>query len=1013
MHPKKVKLKWPLAERSVKLDVERLEGQHGNAKFKWSVVDDEKSKESAASFFPSKQGEFEMRSGERKAKFTVPLSRDSDGPASSALALLKIVPATPGVTVGKDSGVVAMRMVCERGMLVVRPTAERAECPKPGSGDAHLTYYVDRQQGAYGKAYAKWKVVTNDEQLTKQLFPKPAGDLHMANAESTATLKIPIRPPTNYTAKSVQVDLLITPVTPGVSVREKGDAARCTVTMSLPEQRDRISFAAQAPLSIITMGEKSFTVPLLREGNLRGDAYVTFAVAGGEGADVIGSGGERRVKFKNRQATASAELHLKRDAKFRRPLELVLRLTSASGADVDEKRSETTIVLQPNDDTPPYEITLGSDDVGSDGFKFDARRTTTLTIPITREGDDLDEDFEAVASTKPVTAVDGSHYEGFDNRRVVIKRGEKTTNVIIRTIKAIYSKEMTFNLLVRYGGEKKDRFSKTMKIRLLPTKRPPSRMQVADGKKGVKVDEDQAVVELQRRNSSQNAEIVAEYETVDGSAKAGVDYQHSAGTFTLKSGERTARVVVPLIEGVRRPSERHFSLVVRDSRLVDDEQATITLPPWDPANEILYPDVVNVSALKSDVAVVTIRRRNPDDADHDLVVPYRTFDGSAKSSVNYVKPLGFESAKIGKGETETQIEVPIMRGKNRRVISFFVLLGAAHRHRVQVDLAPVRKDGPGVLGFPVPQLDVAMDHIQPGVDVIRVPVVRRSGALGAVTVDFYTRDNTAVAGEHYVERSGTITFDDGEQKKYVEVDLIEKGDFTADRNFTVELGTAGGGAELGTKYEIEVRLNAALDPSSPGVIGFDNARVPFTSSYLSDDRRDAIIVYVPVRRTIGYKGDVSVDYFTRDNTAVAGRHYEEKEGTVEFGPTETLKKIEILLTPGPHFHQSCSFSIELGAAYGGAEIGTYETEVILHPVGKRKMTSSAQQDDDSQSSSDDPLSSGESCDDDDDDDVFAARRRLTKRNTKKITKIITTTTTKKLNTTRKSSSTSSSAAKSK
>ena len=161
---------------------------------------------------------------------------------------------------------------------------------------------------------------------------------------------------------------------------------------------------------------------------------------------------------------------------------------------------------------------------------------------------------------------------------------------------------------------------------------------------------------------------------------------------------------------------------------------------------------------------------------------------------------------------------------------------------------------------------------------------------------------------------------------------------------------------------------------------------------MNDNNREAVIVYIPVRRTVGYKGDVSVDYFTRDNTAVAGRHYDEAEGQVEFGPTETLKRIEIVVRPGPHFDsRAFSFSVELGATEGGAELGTYETEVILHPVARRKGSN-----DDSQSSSDVPSSSSD--EDRERDDVFqrslskrkrSSSRRFMRRS-KKITTIVTT-----------------------
>merc|ERR1719427_1744364 len=94
-----------------------------------------------------------------------------------------------------------------------------------------------------------------------------------------------------------------------------------------------------------------------------------------------------------------------------------------------------------------------------------------------------------------------------------------------------------------------------------------------------------------------------------------------------------------------------------------------------------------------------------------------------------------------------------------------------------------------------------------------------------------------------------------------------------------------------------------------------------------------------------------------------------------------------MILPGAHFDKNYSFSVELGAAYGGAEIGTYETEVVLTPLQRRRRS------EDSMSSSDDPSSSSSSSssssDSDDDDSVFRRNQKLRKRS-RKIKTIITT-----------------------
>jgi hypothetical protein len=59
-----------------------------------------------------------------------------------------------------------------------------------------------------------------------------------------------------------------------------------------------------------------------------------------------------------------------------------------------------------------------------------------------------------------------------------------------------------------------------------------------------------------------NQTVVLIYGTVDGTAKAGEDYEAQQGMVTLAPGARTAEVRVPLIEGAPEDGEKRFELVL-------------------------------------------------------------------------------------------------------------------------------------------------------------------------------------------------------------------------------------------------------------------------------------------------------------------------------------------------------------------------------------------------------------------------------------------------------------------
>jgi chitinase len=56
--------------------------------------------------------------------------------------------------------------------------------------------------------------------------------------------------------------------------------------------------------------------------------------------------------------------------------------------------------------------------------------------------------------------------------------------------------------------------------------------------------------------------VVLIYGTVDGTAKAGEDYEAQQGMVTVGPGNSTAEVRVPLLEGAPEEGEKRFELVL-------------------------------------------------------------------------------------------------------------------------------------------------------------------------------------------------------------------------------------------------------------------------------------------------------------------------------------------------------------------------------------------------------------------------------------------------------------------
>ncbi len=116
-------------------------------------------------------------------------------------------------------------------------------------------------------------------------------------------------------------------------------------------------------------------------------------------------------------------------------------------------------------------------------------------------------------------------------------------------------------------------------------------------------------------------------------------------------------------------------------------------------------------------------------------------------------------------------------------------------------------DKPGQIAFASNDVNVvAADK------VARIRVVRTNGCDGLVTVDYRTteledKSHSAVAGQDFEHRSGTLEFQKSETEKIIEIPIIEREEEKRDEMFEIELtNISPKGAKLSKKNRCHVTI---------------------------------------------------------------------------------------------------------------------------------------------------------------------------------------------------------------
>ncbi len=370
-------------------------------------------------------------------------------------------------------------------------------------------------------------------------------------------------------------------------------------------------------------------------------------------------------------------------------------------------------------------------------------------------------------------------------------------------------------------------------------------------------------------------EVSVGYQTREGTATEGVDYERAAGRLRFESAEVSKTIAVRLVDDAIDEPDETFVM-----QLSDPEGAAIAA--GEAAGTILDDDAPPVLGVVSATTVgegegtaefaVTLSRESA----LEVKASYATSDGTATAGEDYTGARGMLT--IGPGETTGKVAVPILDDNVQETNETFVLT-----------LSGVQGATPGnststatiVDNEVVPVLTI--DDVTAAEDAgAAVFVVRLSGTTSlAVSVRYATSDETATAGGDYTETQGTLRFGATEVEKEIRVPVVADNLDEEDETFLVTLSGAenaviGDGVGRGT----------IMHNDEPVTISIHDGRAT----------EDAGILHLLVRLSRASPRVVSVFFETSDATAEAGSDYTASRGITIFerGSSEGVVAIAIL-----------------------------------------------------------------------------------------------------------------------
>ncbi len=426
------------------------------------------------------------------------------------------------------------------------------------------------------------------------------------------------------------------------------------------------------------------------------------------------------------------------------------------------------------------------------------------------------------------------------------------------------------------------------------------------------------------RVGDQNTTIRVDFNTRDGSAKAGADYLAASGTVTFNAGETEKQIAVPITNDSIAEDSENFFVDLTNARnatiAAGSGTATVTIADDDSSTSTLQfnPASYSVDETAGSVTLTVVRSGELGRA---VSVSFGTSDGTAAAGSDYAATSGV--LNFSAGQTQQTISVAI---KDDTITegseTFSVRLtnpstGATLGGQSVATATILDNDGP-VSTVQFNPKDYSVKET-PGNSTVNLNVtLSRFGNPGAeVKVNYVTSDGSANAGSDYQATRGTLTFGPGETQKQISVTVLDDNLVENSENFFVNLSDPSGAA-LGNDSGATVTI--ADDESPTASIGFT------ASSYNVDEGAGSVLL--TVTRSGGLAFFATVNYATANGTAVAGRNYIATSGSLTFAPGDTSKTISVPIIDEGSVDPTLQFTVTLSDANGTGFVGGQSTATV-------------------------------------------------------------------------------------
>lgn len=337
-----------------------------------------------------------------------------------------------------------------------------------------------------------------------------------------------------------------------------------------------------------------------------------------------------------------------------------------------------------------------------------------------------------------------------------------------------------------------------------------------------KVDEDRAAATINViRYGGNVGSVTVKYETQNGTADSGSDYDLSEGTLTFADGKTTASFQVPIIDDNEAEDNETVFVKISDptggAQLGSPDTATLTIVDNDEGDGTSA-DISNSHGVfvfsaaeyqaSEDMSSVTVTIDRTSGTSGTATVKFETIDGTADSSYY---DQNNATINFADGENSKTLTITIKDNNNtngNKTVNLKLstptgsaTLGSLSTAQLIIVDNEISSFGSGRMRLEEEKYENASEG-----NPMIVLIKRMGGSKGEITIDYETVSSLAKEGDDFTAVSGTLTFKEGESQKQIVIPILSDTKDDSRESFRFKISNPTGGATLDSPSEAVITI---------------------------------------------------------------------------------------------------------------------------------------------------------------------------------------------------------------